>query len=161
MYYLAADPSNLMFINNLKVCKGVFHSPSFLRAIDENLKNAVSMYEAVHTDRKKEAVFEKVRAEHYSYCPSRMGAIYLFQDIDTALKANEKWWSNKRHIYSTRIREGSIVLIADSQWLNCTELDYENNAHMYFQESKTDNPLIELVIMGTIEVSPEPEMLSH
>lgn len=158
MYYLASDPSDLIFTNNLKVCNGVFYSPSYLRAIDENLKNAVSRYEALHTDKEKENIFEQIRAEHYPYRPSRMGAIYLFPDIETAINANEKWWGNKRKIYGARVENGSIVLIADSQWLNCSESDYVKNAHMYFQEKKTENPIIELVVMGIVKVSPEPEV---
>lgn len=156
MYYLAADPSDLMFTNNLKVCKGVFPSPSFIREVDDNLKGMVSMYEIMHADKEKEKAFEKVRVEHYPHRPSRMGAIYLFQDYKTALVANEKWWGNKRNLYETRIRNGSIVMVADSEWLNCTSEDYEGNAHNYFQEKTTDNPLIEVVVMGVVEVAPKP-----
>ncbi len=156
MYYLAADPDDLIFANNLKVCKGVFPSPSLVRELDENLKGMVSMYEVMHTDREKEAVFEKIRAEHYPSRPSRMGAIYLFKDYGTAERANKKWWDNKRNLYETKIRNGSIVMVADSQWLNCTATDYESNAHSYFQERTTDNPLIEVVVMGVVEVAQEP-----
>lgn len=158
MYFLAADPNDVMFINNLKFCKGIFPSPSFLRATDNNLKGAVSPYEIMHTDKEKEATFEKVRAEHYPFRPSRMGAIYLFQDYQAAIEANDKWWSNNRNIYKTKIKQGSIVLVADSEWLNCTSQDYENNAHNYFQEKMTANPIIEVVVMGVVEVSPEPEI---
>ena len=91
MYYLAADSEDCIFNKNLKVNKGVFPSLSLIRLMDESLKNAVSMYEVGHIDREKEAVFEKVRTENYPYRPSRMGAIYLFQDYQTAINANEKW----------------------------------------------------------------------
>jgi len=156
MYFLAADPNDMMFTNNLRVCKGVFPSPSYLRTLDDNLKHAVSMYEVRHIDKAKEAVFEDIRQKHYSARPSRMGAIYLFQDLETAIRANGKWWNNQRLIYETRIKNGSIVMIADSQWLNCKESEYEANAHNYFKEVKTDNPLIELVVMGVVEVSQQP-----
>ena len=157
MYYLAADPNDVMFTNNLKICNGVFPSPSFVRATDENLNGMVTPYEIMHSDIEKEAAFENVRAKHYPHKPSRMGAIYLFQDLDTAVKANEKWWGSSRRIYPTKIRNGSISLIADSEWLNCIPQEYETNAHNYFQEKTTENPVIEVVVMGVVEVSPEPE----
>jgi len=156
MYYLAADPGDLVFTNNLKVCKGVFTSPSLLRVMDENLKNAVSIYEITHLDREKEAVFEKIRSAHYPYRPSRMGGIYLFQDYETAVNANERWWGNKRNFYEAKIRNGSVFMVADSEWLICTPQDYEENANNYFQEKTTNRPVIEIVVMGVVEVSPEP-----
>lgn len=155
MYYLAADPDDLMFTNNLKVCKGVFTSPSQAKVMDENLQNAVSMYEVAHKDREKEEVFERIRSEHYPHRPSRMGAIYLFQDYETAVKANDRWWGNKRDLFEAKIRNGSVVMIADSEWLNCTPKDYEENAHNYFQEKTTDNPVIEVVVMDVVDVAPE------
>jgi hypothetical protein len=158
MYYLAADPNDVMFSNNLKVCKGVFPSPSFIRAMDDNLKGMVSSYEVLHTDREKEAVFEKVRAEHYPDSPSRMGAIYLFPDYETAVSANREWWNNSRNLYEAKIKDGSSVLTADSQWLNCNPSEYEAFAHKYFQQKRTKNPVIELVVMGVIEVSQEPRV---
>jgi hypothetical protein len=157
MYYLAADPTDVMFTNNLKVCKGIFPSPSFVRAVDDNLKSMVTSYEVMHTDKEKESVFERVRSEHYPNKPSRMGAIYLFQNYETALGANEKWWDNKRDLYETKIQNGSVVLVADSEWLNCTPQDYENNAHNYFQEKTTENSIIEVVVMGVVEVAAEPK----
>lgn len=156
MYYLAADPNCLIFSHNLKACKGIFPSASFMRTVDENLKSMVSPYEVTHTDKEKESVFERVRAIHYPHSPSRMGAIYLFQDYKTALLANEKWWNNGRRFYETKILNGSTFMIADSEWLNCSIDAYEANAHNYFQGKATANPMAEVVVTGVVEVSPEP-----
>jgi len=156
MYYLAADPNDFMFANNLDVCKGVFPSPSFVREKHPELKGAVSHYEVMHSDKEKESTFEKVRAEYYPSCPSRMGAIYLFNNLDTAIHANQEWWKNQRTIYEATIEKNSNVLITDSQWLNCAQSEYEKNAHNYFQEKYTDNPILEVVVMGVIQVASEP-----
>jgi len=47
------------------------------------------------------------------------------------------------------------VVIADSEWLNCTEKEYETNAHNYFQEKQSSNPLMGIVVMGVVELSLE------
>ena len=47
-------------------------------------------------------------------------------------------------------------MIADSEWLNCLPEKYIENAHNYFQEKTTNNPLIEVMVMGVVEVSPKP-----
>lgn len=156
MYILASDTNDKIFEQNLKICKGVFPSPSYISATDENLKNIVSPYQVFHQDKAKEAIFEEIRKNHYPARPSRMGAIYLFPDLKTANVANKKWWGNKRNLYETKIKNGSIVMTADSEWLNCNEKQFEENAHNYFQEKETQNPLIEVVVMGVVEVSLEP-----
>ena len=153
MYYLASDPNDKIFEHNLKICKGVFTSPSDMSVTDEKLKNMVSLYQVYHEDKSKEAVFEKVRSNYYPARPSRMGAIYLFPDLETAEIANQKWWGNQRNLYETKIKNGSIVLIADSEWLNCNEQEYETNAHNYFQEKQSSNPLMEVVVMGVVELA--------
>ena len=156
MYYLAADPNDFIFTNNLKVCKGIFASPSHMREVDENLNGMVSPYEIMHADREKEAVFENVRATYYQHLPSRMGAIYLFQDYKAALLANERWWGNGRKLHETIILDGSIFMVVDSEWLNCTADAYKANAHNYFQGKTTDVPLVEVVVKGVVKVSLEP-----
>jgi len=131
-------------------------SPSYISKTNRDLKNAVSPYQAYHHDREKEKVFEKIRVTHYSVCPSRMGAIFLFPDLETAKLANQQWWKNKRNLYGAEIENGSRVMIADSKWLNCNNNEYEKNAHYYFQEKQTPNPLMEVVVMGVVELSLVP-----
>ena len=46
-------------------------------------------------------------------------------------------------------------MMADTEWLNCNKEEFEENAHNYFQEKQTQNPLIEVVVMGMVEVSLE------
>lgn len=156
MYYLASDSNDKIFKHNLKICKGVFQSPSYLAAIDENLKNIVSPYQVYHQDKAKEAMFEEIRKSFYPARPSRMGAIYLFPYLEAAEIANKKWWGNQRNLYETKIMNGSIVMVADSEWLNCNKESYEANAHNYFQEKESQNPLLEVIVMGVVEVSMEP-----
>ncbi len=134
LYYLASDPNDKIFEHNLKICKGVFPSPSYISATDENLKNMVSPYQMLHQDKMKEAAFEETRKTYYPARPSRMGAIYLFPNLETAEVANKKWWGNQRNLYETKIKNGSIVMVADSEWLNCSEDEFEENAHNYLQE---------------------------
>tara|TARA_R110002096_G_scaffold92144_13_gene208398 strand:+ start:4777 stop:5256 length:480 start_codon:yes stop_codon:yes gene_type:complete len=156
MYYLASDPNDKIFEHNLKICKGILPSPSYISETDENLKNIVSPYQMFHQDKEKEVVFEEIRKTHYPARPSRMGAIYLFPNLETAEISNTKWWNNQRNLYETIIHNGSIVMVADTEWLNCTKDSYEKNAHNYFQEKQTKKPLLEVVVMGVVEVSLEP-----
>ncbi len=60
---------------------------------------------------------------------------------------------DQRNLYETKIKNGSIVVIADSEWLNCDEKEYETNAHNYFQEKQSSNPLMGVVVMGFVELS--------
>lgn len=156
MRYLAADDSDVMFHHNLKFCKGILQSPSMMRELDPNLSGVVSRYEAVHTDREKEAVFEEVRKAHYPHIPSRMGALYLFPDLDTAIKANQRWWGGKCSLYGAIIQKGSSSFTADSKWLDCTAAEFEESAHSYFSGERTNDPCLEVIVMGTIEVSEAP-----
>ena len=63
MCYLASDPNDIVFSSNMIACNGELRSPSFIRSLDKRLGGAVSMYEALHTDRDKEAIFEEIRTQ--------------------------------------------------------------------------------------------------
>ena len=89
MNYIVADPNDPLFSHNLKFCKGMLYSASFMRKMDTNLSGAISPYEYLHTDKEKEAIFENVRKEYYPNLPSRMGALFLFPNLETAKKANQ------------------------------------------------------------------------
>jgi len=156
MYYLASDPNDKIFEHNLKICKGVFSSPSYTSETDENLKNIVSPYQMFHQDKQKEVIFEKIRKAHYPARPSRMGAIYLFPNLEAAEISNTKWWGNQRIFHEAKIHNDSVVMVADAEWLNCTKENCETSAHNYFQEKQTQTPLLEVVVKGTIEVSLNP-----
>lgn len=156
MYYLAADPTDVMFSHNLKILDGLMFSASQMRAHDPSLSGLVSHYEFAHKDRAKEAAFEDVRQSHFPGVPSRMGAIYLFNDLNTAKKANGKWWNNQRELYRAEILPGSNFHVADSTWLDCTPANFTVNAHEYFSGNVSSTPFLEVLVMGRIKVDPQP-----
>jgi len=154
--YIAVKPDDIVFQQNTKACNGVLTSPSYTRASDPNLSGAVSYYEVLHKDKEKEEIFEKIRKSNYPNQPSRMGAIFLFPDLLTAKKANKLWWSNKREIHEVIIINGFRVLFADSKWLDCTPENYDQNANYYFQGVMSPDPIVEIVLMGSIQVISKP-----
>ncbi len=156
MLYLAADPNDEAFMIILQAGKGELSSASLIREFNPSLHGAVSRYEVLHQDKEKERVFEQVRISNYPNQPSRLGAIFLFPDLSTAKRVDAMWWGGHRNIHEATIIQGYKVLRADSQWLNCTPENYTQNAHNYFKGALSPDPIVEIVVMGTIRVNLEP-----
>lgn len=158
MYFIAGNPEELLFSTALKTGKLV--SPAFTNLLVPNA-GSVSLYQVLHADREKEATFEKIREKHYPNSPTRLGALYLFQDVDSAHKANEVWWQGKRHIYGVDIVLSHSQLLADSNWLNCKQENWGDNAHSYFKGLHTETPLLEVLLVGVANLRNERFVLEQ
>lgn len=117
--------------------------------------NAASPYQAFNQNQDKEQFFEKIRSQHYSDLPSRLGAIFLFPDLKTATLANKLWWNETRSLHEARSKYCYSKFIADSEWLNCTKNDWESCAHSYFNCERTKTPLLEIIFVGIVSVNPK------
>jgi len=78
-WHLVGGPGAFMFHNNVRVNKGCLFSVSAMVA--SGLHGAVTPYSVAHRDREKEQLFERVRAESYVALPSRLGALFVFDDL--------------------------------------------------------------------------------
>lgn len=166
--YHAFDPNDWTFRHNVKVGHGRVVAASFARAIGELPLGAMSPYEAFMTERAKEEVFERIRAEDFPKCPTRLGSIFLFPDRETADVANEQWWANQRVLLPAHIITARRVGVFDSRKLDARQDAWIDAAREYWGEFYTQNPRLEIVVEGAIQllgwepyghIGPPPSML--
>src|SRR5690348_4356782 len=80
-------PATFMFYNNVRVSQGSLVSVSAI-----GLQGAVTLYSVAHRDREKEQLFERVRAQSYAALPTRLRALFVFDDLAIATLAQETWF---------------------------------------------------------------------
>jgi len=157
-YYHAANtdtrtPVGRMFCNNIGLSNGYMTSESFIRLAGTRMRDngSKSPYELFGGNKQKEAVFEHVRAHDYSFRPPRLGALFLFDNRETADRCNEKWWQGKSTILEAEIVEGNFARF-DAKYLDCSRVDWMRYATLYWIGEQTKDPIIEVVVQGTIRL---------
>ncbi len=117
--------------------------------------NGHDMMEDNYTKYITEHIFESIRKEKFSNCPSRFDAIFLFEDEDAALA----YWTyqEKRQgaVYEIEIIEGTIFQ-ADMSLLWCEGAPYSTivqNAQSYWS-GLVPSPCItkEILLIGQAKV---------
>ncbi|HEY0943109.1 MAG TPA: hypothetical protein VGE08_23695 [Steroidobacter sp.] len=142
-------PGAFMFQNNVRVSQGYLLSASAMVA--SGLLGAVTPYSATHQDREKEQLFERVRTESYAALPSRLGALFVFDDRAHAIRAQQIWFTGvPTNVFECRLFSSAVRHTADSVLLNAQAADWEGNAHRYWQGEMTTQPLRETVVFGGV-----------
>jgi hypothetical protein len=142
-------PAAFMFHNNLRVAQGCLQSVS--AAVANGLHGAVTPYCAAHRDREKEQLFEPVRAESYAVLPTRLGAMFVFDDRAHAARAQQTWFAEaSTHIFECRLFTNAVRHKADSVLLNAQAPDWNGNPHRYWQGQMTAQPLPEIIVFGGV-----------
>ena len=144
-----SGPDAFMFYNNVRVNKGCLFSVSAMVA--NGLYGAVTPYSVAHRDRKKEHQFERVRVESYAVLPTRMGALFVFDDRAHVAHAQQTWFTGTpTNVYECRLFASSVRHKADSILLNTEAPDWDGNAHRYWQGQMTEQPLPEIIVFGGV-----------
>lgn len=151
-FYHAIDPADELFCHNVKIANGRIIAVSFLKAGDPNLVGALSPYQAFTRERPKEKVFESIRLEEFQNCPSRLGSIFVFDDLDLANKANATWWHGKRIILPTNVIEARSISRYDSKHLDTSAHEWEDAARKYWSGILTAAPTPEILVDGIVQL---------
>jgi len=151
-FYHAIDPADELFSHNVKISNGRIMAVSFLKAENPTLSGALSPYHAFTRERPKEKVFEHIRLEEFQNCPSRLGAIFLFDDLHLANKANATWWHRKRVILPANVIEARSIGCYDSKHLNACAHEWDDAARKYWSGVLTENPAPEVLLNGIVQL---------
>jgi hypothetical protein len=141
-----------LFFNNVRVGRGELFSVSVLSQAGEDTANASSGYGGKTREDAKEQEFERVRRERFHGKPSRINAIFVFDELHFAETASVRWFSAEpRIILDARVADGSLTHRGDATWLDRAELgDWEECALAYWNGDLTDDPFIEVVVHGRV-----------
>lgn len=151
-FYHAIDPANEIFRHNIKIGNGRISSVSFLKTEDPRLEGVLSPYQAFTSERPKEEVFERIRKEAFQDRPSRLGAIFLFENLDLAKEANMIWWHGKRVILSAKIIEAHCIGRYDLKHLDTSPQKWEDAARKYWSGILTPKPVPEVLVKGIVQL---------
>lgn len=151
-FYHAIDSTNEIFCHNIKLNDGRVISASFLKAEDPKLEGVVSPYQAFTREHAKEKVFEKIRKETFRDCPSRSGALFLFENLDLAKEVNMIWWDGKRVILSAKIIEAGCIGRYDSKHLDTLPQKWTDAARKYWSGILTPKPVPEVLVNGIVQL---------
>src|SRR5262249_54013823 len=103
-YFHWVSPGSFL-LHNAKVGKGIVTTVSTLSTVP-GLGNATTLYAAYNVNPKKELEWERVRAQSYPLRPTRMKALFCFDEQETALRAQQRWFSNEnRRLIQIRLTE--------------------------------------------------------
>ena len=141
----------MMFYNNVRVGKGALLSVSAGIKAEPHIENAQTPYSFSKLGDGKETVFESVRKDTFPTHPSRLKSIYLFDDYSLVERALAEWFSNESKIaYECRVLTGSVIHKADTTWLNCNSINWEEYANKYWAGTMSDDPFPETIVDGAI-----------
>lgn len=141
-----------MFCHNLKVGFGRLSAISYIRGLSAALSGLRSPYEVFGVDVEKEQFLETFRAREVPVAPSRLGAIFLFSSMDDAKAANAAWWNGARVILGARIVESRGVGEFDARALDVPRGEWEAAARAYWTGALSQNPRIEVLVNGIVQL---------
>ncbi|MDQ1353748.1 MAG: hypothetical protein QG657_4055 [Acidobacteriota bacterium] len=140
-----------IFYNNVRVGKGELPSVSAEIEAEPHTHNMQTPYSITHDDDEKEKFFEDIRSKRFQHCPSRLKALYVFDDYSLAQRALVEWYPNeKKIVYECRILPGSLTHKADTVWLNASRDQWVVNAMRYWEGAMTEMPFPEVIVHGAI-----------
>jgi len=153
-HFHVTDPAkDWMFRNSLYVGRGNLTAAAATRLLNSNLDAVISLYEAFTSEREKEEVFECVRSNDFPDQPSRLGCLFLFKEPETAKRCNEKWWGGRGVIHEARIVSARNVGVFDAHHLDVPAAEYETAARRYWNGENTDEPVLEVLLVGTMYIA--------
>ena len=146
-YHLAAQDSLVFW--NAYLGKGFLASISVMAQVN-GLDGVTTPYHLANQQDLKEQIWETVRETKFPSKPSRMKALFLFDDLDAAMKANERWFAEEgRRLLKARVLSGAQTHKGDSRWLDSYEHEWESKAMKYWAGKMTDAPVPEVILHGT------------
>ena len=152
VYIVAGNPNEEYFASALNT--GVLVAPDLVNLIRPGA-NTVSPYAIYHSDREKEQIFESIRTDNYPDKPRRLGALFLFNDLNAARLANKNWWQGTKNLYSVDVQYKLFEMVCDSKWLDCPKEKWVASAHEYFKGNMTQSPLPEVLFIGSVTLKTE------
>lgn len=139
------------FLNNARVARGLVHSASYMAELDPNLANVCTDYSYANRENEKERIFEQIRREQFPNLPARLKALFLFQSIELAERAQREWFPNEpRMLVRAWIADGSKMHIADAELLKGSTENWSANAIRYWSGESTSHPFWEVLVHGSI-----------
>ena len=157
-YYHWFDFKNEILNHNLRIGDGKLSSASCGRVVTGSDGFINPYYIGTITQnaahREKERVFEKVRKEDFSQCPSRRDTFWLFDDSILASRKGQEWGFIKqgRELLEVEIIIRLNLFKADSKWLDCNSTQYTENARQYWSGKLTSRAEPEILFDGQIKV---------
>lgn len=141
-----------MFFNNVRVGQGELSSASVFNQVYEGTAEAHSGYAMKSRRDEKEQKFEQVRADDFPEKPSRIDALFLFNERQVAEHAAAEWFADeKRVIIEARLLSGANMHRGDASWLDVAEVQgLESCARAYWREEFTREPKPEVIVHGRI-----------
>lgn len=141
-----------LFFNNVRVGKGELFSVSVLNEAYGGSVDARSAYGNRSLVDEKEKCFERVRSVNFPEKPSRVNALFLFDDPSMAEEAAARWFRNERRvILEVRILVGAKIHRGDSTWLDLAEhQSQEQCGKAYWSGRLTSDPRPEVIVHGRV-----------
>ncbi|MGE7873950.1 DUF2441 domain-containing protein [Bacillus paramycoides] len=107
-------------VSNVKLSKGTVLEPRYGNTINfhryfRDTYTRFSQY-------LKESIFEDIRTNKFPSSPSRVRSIYLWRDLENAMKYKCKY--NKSFIYEVELEEPDLAKEFDMRWMDLTEFQY-------------------------------------
>ena len=148
IYWHFTAPSNSILLNNIGIEEGRILTMSLVARMP-GLENAVTTYSMKAMDDSKETVWERVRSEEYPHRPTRLKALFLFNEREIGDEILNLWFGGEERIaLQVRVIAGGTVAGADARWLETKEAEWEESARKYWEGKPTDNPLPEIILDG-------------
>lgn len=139
-----------MFFNKVRVGKGELSSVSVFNEVYGGTAEAQSGYGMKSRGDDKEQEFERVRRDHFPDKPSRIDALFLFDEPQCAEDAAAHWFADeKRLIVEARLLSGALVHRGDAGWLDLAEVQgHDSCAPAYWRGELTPQPSPEIIVHG-------------
>ncbi|MDN4605902.1 DUF2441 domain-containing protein [Sporosarcina highlanderae] len=139
-------------VTNVELPKGLFLLPCYGEKVtspDYYRRDSMS-----HAQYLREMIIEEVRAINYPEKPSRLNAVYLFDDIRLAMQYKEG--QKYKYIYQVEVEGGASIHKGDMTLIDMTVCRSVNEirtyAKSYYSSENSMNPLHELLLDGKVMV---------
>lgn len=98
----------------------------------------------------REALFEEVRRARFPGLPSRLSALFVFDDYGVAQRARIERWAGEGALHECRALPGAVTHRADGRWLEGRPGDWRTNADSYWRGTMSPDPLPEVIVHGIL-----------
>jgi hypothetical protein len=149
-FWHLVHPGLGLVLNNAFLAEGLCTSISLMQRLPGG-EGITSPYAIRAVTDEKEQIWEDARREHHQNLPSRIGAIFLFDDKDLAERAMRHWFPQERRLMvPARIVQGALIHRGDSRWLDGERGRWRDYAARYWAGEMTSDPLPEVLVDGHV-----------
>ncbi len=140
-WHLTHNPGQLLW--NVRLAKGQ------VACSDLYLPGSGTPYGFLRGTEEKERLFENVRLETDCSMPTRVHALFLFDDRAAAELAQREWFSaESRALIRVWLQPNANIHRADARLLDGLQPTWRENARRYWRAELTDNARVEIVFRG-------------